>query len=262
MPKSYGRKRRGGGKSRNRKPYGRRLKRGRNAVKTSALNQRMPRGFLQNYNDFSPLPNSMYTKFVYTGQGELSSVASQTYTGSAVEWRLNSIYDPCTSVTGTFNNGCYGYGKLLSTTGPYTRYKVNGAMVEILIFDSKGTDSDSNEICFKANVPNDPTTIAGVQPYNAESIPMCKVIRLADSGSQRRQIKQYFPMSQMFGWTKEQFRVDKDNTTAPWNNNPGSTPTFSIALANARGATTATSVMLRVKITYFVECYSRVQDVF
>lgn len=238
-----------GGKGR-RKPY------------TNSLAVSMPKGFMSSYNDFNPFPASMKSKLVYVGTGQLASAAGQIYTGSIVEFRLNSVYDPYTGVTASWNGGTYNFAKLLTVSGPYTRYKVNGCLVEILMYDSDGTDSDANELVIKVNNPSDTTTASGVVPYNVEKIPFVKVLRLANSGSQRRMVKQYFPMHQLFGMTKEQFRVERSNSTGPYNGNPASVPTMSIALANARGAATATTMLLRVKITYYVELYERTQDVY
>lgn len=222
----------------------------------------MPRGFLSAFNDINPFPVSMHTKFVYVGQGELASSSSNPYCGSSWTFNLNSLYDPYNGVTpASLNTSCYNFTKLCSSTGPYQRYKVNGVLIDILLYDSKGTDSDSNELCLLMTSPGSSTTISSVLPYEIEKVPFGRVVRLADSGSQRRRITQYVPMSQIFGWTKEQFRNDKENTTGPYNNNPGTIPKLHLALANARSATTATTMLIRVKMTFFTELYDRIQDV-
>lgn len=222
----------------------------------------MPRGFLSTFNDINPFPVSLHTKFVYVGQGELTSAAGSNVTGTSVTFNLNSLYDPYAGITpASWNTSCYNFTKLCASDGPYQRYKVNGALVDILLFDSKGTDSDSNELAILMTTPSSSTTVSGVLPYDVEKVPFGRVVRLADSGSQRRRITQYVPMSQIFGWSKEQFRGDKENTTGPYNNNPGSIPKLHMALANARSAATATTMLVRVKITFFAELYDRMQDV-
>lgn len=226
----------------------------------TAIAPKMPRGSLAGFNDPNPFPATMRTKFVYTGEETLSTNSGFVTCGTEYLWRLNSAYDPYTGTTGNFNDGTYQFTKLLSATGPYTRYKVNAVLVDVLAYDPAGTSSDSTELCCLVTNPAVSQTLAGNMPYDLEKMPMSCIKRVADSGSQRRRIKQYIPMYQVFGWSKEQFRADKDNTTAPYNDSPASIPLLHIAVANARAASPATSVMVRVKLTYFCELYGRINN--
>lgn len=227
-----------------------------------ALAPKVPRGSFAMFNDPNPFPSTLKCKLVYAGEDVLSTNTGATTCGTDYTWRLNSIRDPYTGASGPYNDGCYNFGKLLSASGPYTRYKVNAVLIDILAYDPAGTSSDSTEVCAMITNPSSSSTISAVAPYDLDKMPMSVVKRVSDSGSQRRRIKQYLPMYQAFGWSKEQFRADKDNTTAAYNSDPGSIPLLHVAVANARAANPATSVMLRVKLTYFCELYGRITDEF
>lgn len=227
-----------------------------------ALNTKMPRGAFSKFNNNLPFPETLRTKFVYNASYLFSSGSSGATTfGTSYQFRLNAPYDPFDGTTPTaLNRGCAGFSQLLSATGPYKRYKVTGCLVEILGIDPFGTDAvgvDSTELGVALFNPQDTADISSVSPDDLESKAYAIVKRLSGTGSQKVSIRQFVPMYQVFGWTKQQFATDKDTTTAPYNGTPANMPYISVAIANRRGPTTATQLTVRVRMTFYTELYDR-----
>lgn len=219
-----------------------------------------PKGAFTMYNDVSPLPLTMRTKFVYNAESILTTLAGFSTVGTEYKWVLNSAYDPYDgTLPAIFNASCNGYTNLLTANGPYKRYKVNGVLIDVMIFDPDGTDSDSTELVAAVKNANDAATytLVGVTAQSIEASQWGVIKRVSDSGSQRRRFKQYFPMNVLFGWTAEQFRSEMANTTAPYNDSPASKPRLFIGLANRRAAATATTAIVKVRLTFYTTLYDR-----
>lgn len=228
----------------------------------NTLQHKLPRGSMSKYIDINPLPPTMYTKFVYNASDIISSGSSgSTLVATAYEFLLNGLQDPYVGVTGQYNVSCAGYGQLLSSTGPYQRYKVNGVLIEIEAYDPDGADSDASELCVQLlNNTNfgAAVTIVGLSAQNIESTPRGFVKRISGSGSQRRYIKQYVPMWALMEMTKEQFRTERSATTADYAGLPSKKVSMQIGLANRRGPSTATTLCVKVRLTYHVELFDRI----
>lgn len=226
------------------------------ALKSS--NPFMPKGPLTKYNDINPFPATLNTKFVYSGWVELSSTGSSDLVGGTYQFNLGSAYDPYSGTLPTnLDNYCYGYTKLLASDGPYRRYKVNAVKLDILFHDPKGTDSDSTVCVVQLRHPNSTTSINAKSLEECDRMPQVHTMRISDSGTQKRRLTQYIPMYQAFGWTKDQYHNDMTTTTGPYNNSPSSMATLVIGVSNARGPSSATSVMCKIKITYYTMLYDR-----
>lgn len=252
MPKRYVRKRKFVPKTK------RRIQKG---VAMVTKIQRAPRGPLSMYNAVNPFPVNYNAKFVYSGDFVLASQsgAGGNKIGNPKQFRLNSIYDPNMDVgVDADNTPCYGFKQLLSGNGPYTHYKVSAAKIEILFYAPDQQTSGADGICGIVSIQGVQglVSVSGKELEYAERAPMTVVKRVADTGNQRRRVVQYLPMNMLFGYTREQFRAEMNETVARYDANPGLTPVLEVACANALGDTTV-YVRAKVKITYYAQCYNR-----
>lgn len=216
---------------------------------------RTPKGPWRKFNQIDPFPLNYNTKFVYVSDQTLTSAGLIRTTGNIYEWRLNSPYDPdYTSIAPIASNTtAYAYKDLLSSLGPYLKYKVNGVKIDIVWYDPE-IDGMVAVSHIKAN--NDTYAIGAQDVQYLERSPMTLVNRMNDSGSQKKHLTQYFPMNQLVGWTKEQFRADNDTSTAPHNTYPVLTPRLQLCVANMTD-NTLRFIRVRVKLTYYTTCYGR-----
>lgn len=214
-----------------------------------------PKGPWRKFNSVDPFPIQYNTKFVYCSDQTLNSNLVQRVTGVLYEWRLNSPFDPdYTSVAPIASNTtAYAYGELLTATGPYTRYKVNGVKIDITWYDPE-IDGMAVVSHIKSNA--DGFAIAAQDIQYLERAPMTVVSRMNDSGSQKKHYTQYFPLSQLCGLNKLQYNADDNQATAAYNANPVFEPRLQLCVAN-NADNAQHYVRVRVKLTYYTTCYGR-----
>lgn len=217
---------------------------------------KMARGPFSKFNDINPFPTNYNCKLVYACDDELTTSATARLVGSGYTFRLNSPFDPYTgTLPSTMNKSAYGFEHLLSATGPYQRYKVNGVKIDCTFYDP---DAGADGVACVAHIVQ-PSTVVSVFGKDAgvlSSIPSVIVRHISDSGSQRRKFSQYFPMHQLYNVSDLQFRAETSNYTGPYDNNTGTPVHLELSAANM-DASTAVTVKFRLKITYYVQCYDR-----
>lgn len=218
---------------------------------------RMPRGPFSSYSSASPLPVTYRCKFVYSGTYVAGSYGTNfALVGAVQALRLNSPYDPLIGVTPTsMNTSAYEFTRLCNIN-MYLRYKVHAVRLQVDWFDPESNE-DALYGVVHVRCPSSTATIAGLSIDTCEKMPMCVVKRVSDSGSQRRRVVQYFPMNQLFGWTKQQFNSDVDSTTGPYNNDPGSVPIVELGVGDLAAATAIKYMRYTIKMTYYTTLYDR-----
>lgn len=235
-------------------------KRGKRKNKTRKLgipsiSGRNLRGMFGKFDDPNPFPLNLASKLTYTEILQVAGTNNLNTVGTTYYFNLNSLFDPYTAVGG---HQPYGFDQLCNSTGPYTRYKVNGVMVTITAMDPNA-DTTTN-ICVAVHPPGlSADTMLGLTLDQVNEKSNCITKYISNTGSQSRTIKQFFPMYKLFNVTKSQFNNDITNTTGPYNGNPGSMPTLEVGCCDPRAPAAATSVMLKVKLDYYAMFYERKQ---
>lgn len=233
-------------------------KAGRPVIMNSKI-QKMARGPFSKFNSINPFPVNYHCKFVYACDEVLTSSSTQRLVGGIYTFRLNSPYDPYTgTLPATMNNSAHGWSLLLSSTGPYQRYKVLGVKVECTFYDPE-SGADGMACVMGIQEPTSTSSITGKDCGKLSSVPSCVVKHLNDTGSQRRKIIQYFPMHQLYNVSKLQFLAETGNYTGPYNNNTGTPVYMELGVANM-SASVAATVKFKLNITYYTQCYDRYQD--
>lgn len=194
-----------------------------------------------------PFRPRMNVKLTYTQNFVLTTGTAGVF-GSSQEFSLNSVYDP--DITGTGHQP-YGYDSMSSL---YKRYKVNGCLMKCT-FEDPSDESATLGIMVKS--PSQSDSISSLTIQQAKERPMCVTRTLMNSGKQQTRINSYFPMATVFGWTKEQFHGDMENTTAAVSGSPGSQPKIEFAVAQTRGVS-GYSAVVELKLIYFVTFYERI----
>lgn len=207
--------------------------------------QRMS-GPFRNYIAHDPFKPTYWCRLHYTQTLGLATGTANTY-GTEQIFRLNSLYDP--DFTGTGHQP-YGFDQL---AGLYNKYKVAGCKVQIIL---NNPDNDGCLFAAQAQPPGGTFTLAGKSPDVVKEQPMSVTRLINDSGSQTKVIIQYFPMSKLSGVTDLQYKADVDIFSAAVTANPAATPFLRMALCNLSG--TASTLQVRVSLTYFCQFYDRI----
>lgn len=209
-----------------------------------------------NFNKNDPFPAMCLKRMVYSTRGQFALTRDGATTfGSGLDqvFNLNSPWDPSTAVTGEGNVSAYGMTEMISL---YNRYKVHGVLVEVQFFDPS-TDGLVCGLLFN-NPSNLSATLAGKSIGAIEKRPMAWASSLANSGSQKLNFKQFFPMYKLFNLTKSQYKNDIENTTSATDNKPATLAQMHINIADATAAASGTVYMNYViKLTYFTQFYQR-----
>lgn len=207
-----------------------------------------------------PFPTVKRVKLSYSNTVNLNSYAGSTYFGSSKGIYLNSLNSP--EISG--GHQPYGYDTLCGATGGtpiYQRYKVLGAKVRLKFLAPGGGDNEAalNSIVAGVMVNNitQSQDIAGLSIGYVSETNMSQVVHVPATGSQHGMISFYLPMYKAFNWDKKSYSRDMNNSTAPYNSNPGSLVKMYIASANFRASATVTTVYCHYEITYYCELYAR-----
>lgn len=211
-----------------------------------------------NFRKNDPFPAMCLKRMVYATRGQFALTRDgTTLFGSGLDqvFNLNTPWDPSTAITGETNVAAYGMTEMISL---YNRYKVHGVLVEVQFFDPS-TDGLVCGILFN-NPSNLSATLAGKTIGAIEKRPMAWASSLANSGSQKLNFKQYFPMNKLFNLTKSQYKNDIENTTSDTNNKPATLVQMRMNVADSSAAASGTVYMNYVlKLTYFTQFYQRKQ---
>lgn len=208
----------------------------------------VPRDLMNKFShDVFPL--NFWTMFTYSNVHEITTgTAGAVSVG--VTYQLNSLYAPQSSG----GHSAWGLNKLLTSTGPYLRYKVYAAKVTVEFTDPS---ADAGLYCV-VNLRNPSNT------YSVDTQIFAQVAEkggvwtdyLQSGGEQRKVFTRYIPMYKAFEVTKKQFNMDLDNTTAGYGGSPGSLVKLEIGLGDTR-ASAGITCHARVSVQYYVQCYQR-----
>lgn len=198
------------------------------------------------YNGADPFPPSQVVKMKYTETRVLTTGTSGIY-GTEYAFRLNSIFDP--NFTGTGHQP-YGHDQMALL---YNKYKVIGVYIDL-----EFTSPTSGGVVCAAMIrqANDTFSSTGAATDSIAEKTMAHTETLNQYGKGKIRFRQYMPMHEIIGVTKEQFRSSIDDTyTAAFGSNPVS-PLLVINCCSV-GSGAGDSVSCRVNLTYYTQCYDR-----
>lgn len=169
--------------------------------------------------------------------------------GATYWFRLNSVYDPDYSGTGTV---AVPYN---TWSGIYLNYKVRRATMRLSGTYNGSTGSCANvtiaPLAYQAVVPTNPNTWR-ILPYSNT-----KVVSMATNGGNSvAHLTSTFDLAQVCRITKQQYAIDMD-----WSGSIGSNPprvVFGGVLFQPVGSTAAGTLTFTVNITYDVEWFNPV----
>lgn len=201
-----------------------------------------------------PFPMNMWTNFTYTESLLLQSGASNTV-GTVYNLGLNALWDVYLAAGG---HQPYGFDQLVSSSGPYYRYKVWGVTIDLEFYDPSA--DTGLQVCCAVHNPVSyaaGATISGltIDQVNEKHNTFTKYI--PSTGGQVVRLRRYFPMNVLFNLTRQQFANDITTTTGSNAGNPSSTPALQLGLLDARA--TGGNVLVRGRLTFRTQLYDRAQ---
>lgn len=185
------------------------------------------------------LPKAVYTKLTFVQHQTLSST---TVTPTSYVYRLNSIYDP--DYTGS---GSQPYMRD-QLSALYSYYTVSGCKVCI----TYSTDTTQDSLLTIRQTPN--TYTLGDIDLEIERGAMKRIV----SSSQPGYVKNYYSISKCFGIPKRKLLSD-DIYSAGISATPASTLYLQIGSIATDRATSAT-VQIQVELTYYVKFWSPIDQ--
>lgn len=206
------------------------------------------KGPFRSFVSADPFRPQMSVKLRFTDTTVLTSGLNGAI-GDLIKFRLNSLFDPDFSA-GIGQHQPYGYDQLATL---YQRYKVTGALVEVVFTDP---DQDGMTLAVQMQSHNNIYDMAGKTTEELRMQPMTVVRTVSNSGKQRVAIRQFMPISTVSMITKLQFQADNDIYTAFINANPAIVPRVHIGVGSSRVVQGA-SIVCRTTITYYATMYDR-----
>lgn len=203
-----------------------------------------------------PFPARKHVKLQYAEILSLSTSNSTNVCGVTYFFGLNALWDVYLAAGG---HQPYGFDQLVSSTGPYSRYKVNGCHIELEFYDPSA-DTGLN-LCAAIHDPTDyavGSTIAGLTLDKIAEKQNTWTRFLSTTGSQTIKLTKYFSMAKLFEWRKTQYAADTTNTTGNYAGNPASIAALEIGILDTRAAASST-VQVKIKLTFTTELYQRLQ---
>lgn len=211
-------------------------------VKKNDISSTFP-NFLKN----APFKPRKSVKMVYKDVVGQSAGALGTY-GAIKEYRLNSLYDPDKTGVG---HQPYGFDQMSSL---YNAYKVSGVLVDLKVH------ATTSNVSFGVMITNPTGTtqsIAGLTSAQVGEKAMARSFFVPDTGTQTKRIKFFLPLNEIFNLTKEQYRVDVDQSSALTSGNPASEVELQFAVADISGGSTANAIT-EITLTYYSTFYDRI----
>lgn len=207
---------------------------------------------LPRFLNLDPFPPIMHRKLAYSQVVRLTS-GSGGLSGTSQVFRANSLYDP--DLTGTGHQP-YGFDQLCSATGPYSRYKVCGAVITARV--TAPALDDGVWVAVAIHNPGSSATIAGLSLDTIAEKHNTKVMYISGTGEQEKVHTIKMPnLATYCNLTKQQFDTDKDNFTAAYNGNPGSV--LRVEYTAVEPFVDSVGVTLLVNIEYDATFYTRNQ---
>lgn len=183
----------------------------------------------------TPFPPLLRTQFKYVTRvimGAVSgSVGIQTY-------RLNSLYDPDQTGTGTTP----AWFSTLLNSSTYTRYTVFGAEVRVRVVNTGSSPMDVAVYASTGTTTLSPE-LAGEAPFGQSAI-----VSSAGGGSVMKTLTGKYRVAAVSGVTEETVRTES-NFSSAYTGNPASGPFLHVSYQASDLSSTVNGV-LRVKIIY------------
>lgn len=215
---------------------------------------------LKSFRSNDPFPPRCFKTMTYSASGQLDLITAGTanFSSSEYAWVLNSVADPFLgTLPGNLNTACYGMTEMAAI---YNRYKVNGVLIEVQFFDPS---VDGLVLGLLFNNPSNSEVLTGKSIGTVEKRPQGWTSTLANTGSQKMNFKQYFPMNVLGNITKSQFKNDITNWTAATTGSPATIPLMQLCMADSSARNPATPITLycafTIRLSYFTEFYARKQ---
>jgi len=215
---------------------------------------------LKTWKSNDPFPPRCFKTMTYAASSilTLSTSGSLNFISDEHTFKLNSIFDPYLGTTpAPLNVKAYGYTEMATL---YSRYRVNGVLVEVQFFDPSADGLVMGMLFLN---PSSSNSLIGESVGQIERRPQGWTSSLANTGSQKLNFRQYYPMNHLFNISKLQFKSDIDSTTAAITGDPASLPLLKIAMADSNGTAGGSTFYCKytIRLTYFTEFYQRKQYV-
>lgn len=246
---------------RRKKPVSRRKPLAKNKYARKRLGPKLGTGTitLKSYGANDPFPPMCMKTMTYAATHQLhinNAIGTANFSSEERVWKLNSPVDPYVGITpSVLNTSAYGMTEMASL---YNRYKVFGVLVEIQFFDPN-EDGLVAGVLFN-NPSNGSNQLLNSSIGSVEKKPQGWTSSLANTGSQKLNFRQYYPMHQLFNLTKSQYANDIENTTSGTASDPATNAWVNICMAdsNAR-ANTDLYMQYTIRLTYYTQFYQRKQ---
>lgn len=206
------------------------------------------RGPFKRFSELDPFPVRQNVKFTVSDTKIYTAGALGVY-GNENIYRLNSIFDPDQTGVG---HQPYGHDQMALL---YKQYKCYGVNIVVEIVDPS---EDALVVGIKLDTPSGGAVLTGAPIDAIKEQPMSLTKVLNATGSQRATVKQYMPMYQLMGVTKNQFNSTVGVPySAAFGTNPVDQPVLRIALGSVRAAGAGT-IVVRTLLTYHCQVYDRI----
>lgn len=191
-----------------------------------------------------PFPTRLHTRCKYAGSLTLTANATPRICGTESQFRLNSIYDPYQTGTGTT---VVGHSTLANI---YSFYQVKGAKVEIYF----SNPSSDGMVCFASL--NQAVALTGQQDSDNFVDSLVYSSDINNTGSQRKAFKFYVQPWSLGGLTKLEWLSNKGE----WSSGIGANPSSGISLRlGCSGAVGSATIHVSIRIIYYTEFWGRQQ---
>lgn len=191
-----------------------------------------------------PFPTRLHTRCKYVDSYQITASSLPRTAGVESVYRLNSIYDPDFTYTGTTVIGHSNFDAL------YGRYTVKGAKIEI----KWSNPTSDGMVCFASlnqaralEARTDKQNYASSLVYSTD---------LNNTGSQKNTMNFYVSPWSLVGLTKLEWMANKDIHSSPMGSNPSQTCFLRLACSGPVGSE---KVHVSLKIIYYTEFYDRKQ---
>jgi hypothetical protein len=193
-------------------------------------------------------PDRLKIALEYTDELTLSTGNSLPTFGSAIAFRLNSLYDPYFAAGG---HQPYGFDQI---TPMYSRYLVDRVDIEV-----EFSDPTTDGMLVGAFPKNyyDGKSLTTETVNNASEWPAAWIKPLNDSGSQTVSYKRSIDCSTFMGLTRAQYEAAWDICGAITTADPSSPIYFEVAACCPRAPATQT-VTVRVRLRFHCTFFARV----
>ncbi len=195
-----------------------------------------------------PFPKIYRTQMYYTETKTLTAGSAGIF-GTEAAYRGNSTFNPQVAGGGVSHQP-YGRDQLALL---YLRYKVTGVRLQISF---SNPDQDGMVVGVKYNTASDTVSLGGLSVASQAEKFNVWVKPLNNTGSQTVNYDRYFPMHDLVGVTKLQFKSNIEDFSALAGAAPVRSPTLRISIGDLT-ATGGGTVNMIVKLTYYTDWFSR-----